>query len=46
MDGDKAMDALTSKSSQLTIKKAFSKSCASRNKGRVLVNRFIELIAR
>jgi hypothetical protein len=46
IDGDNAMESVTSKSSQTTMKRAFSKSCASRNKGRVLVNRFIELIAR
>ena len=46
MDTDSSLDKISAGSTQNAIKKAFTKSFNNTNKSRVLVNRFIELIAR
>jgi hypothetical protein len=46
MDKDVSLDKISAGSTQNAIKKAFTKSFNNTNKSRVLVNRFIELIAR
>lgn len=43
---DDPMDAIAAGASQAAVKKAFLKSFENKNKSRVLINRFIELIAR
>ena len=46
VDKNDPMDSISVGASQLALKKAFLKSFEGKNKSRVLINRFIELIAR
>ena len=46
LEADTSLDKVSAGSTQNALKKAFTKSFNNNNKSRVLVNRFIELIAR